>query len=143
MIGLLQLTSTLALVGLIWLLQVVHYPLFAQVGRANFGDYERDHQRRTTLIVAPLMLTEALTALLLVWFVPAGVATWSIWLGASLVVMLWTSTFFWQVPAHRILAVAYDAETHRNLVRSNWFRTAAWTTRGFVVCLIAVQVSFS
>lgn len=135
---LLQLTSALALVGLIWFVQVVHYPLFDQVGRANFAHYEKDHQRRTTWIVAPLMLTEALTALLLLWHVPVGVADWSAWLGLSLVIMVLASTFFWQVPAHRVLAVAYDSEAHRRLVRSNWFRTAVWTSRGLLICVIAI-----
>lgn len=34
-----QLASTLPLVGLIWLIQVVSYPLFAKVGAAEFPAY--------------------------------------------------------------------------------------------------------
>ena len=62
---LLQVAATLALVGLIWFVQVVHYPLFAKVGSSSFADYEQSHQRRTTLVVAPLMLVEAATAIAL------------------------------------------------------------------------------
>ena len=54
----LHLVSTLAMVGLIWFVQVVHYPLFDQVGRDGFRQYEQSHQRLTTLVVAPLMLTD-------------------------------------------------------------------------------------
>ena len=61
----LHMFSTLAMVGLIWFVQVVHYPLFSSVGQSPFPEYERLHQKRTTLVVAPLMLIEALTATLI------------------------------------------------------------------------------
>ena len=54
--------ATAAMTGLIWFVQLVHYPLFARVGVADFTAYEREHVRRTGLLVAPLMLLEALTA---------------------------------------------------------------------------------
>jgi hypothetical protein len=40
----------------------VHYPLFKMVGHEGFPEYERCHQQRTTVVVAPLMLLEATTA---------------------------------------------------------------------------------
>ena len=46
--------STLSMVGLIWFVQVVHYPLFARVEQ-GFIAYEQIHQQRTTWVVAPLM----------------------------------------------------------------------------------------
>lgn len=54
--------STLMMTGVIWFVQVVHYPLFAEVGRAEFAQYEASHSGLTTLIVAPLMLVELITA---------------------------------------------------------------------------------
>ena len=54
--------STLALTGLIWFVQVVHYPLMGAVPPTHFVHYERQHTRRTTWVVAPLMLAEAFTA---------------------------------------------------------------------------------
>ena len=59
LILLLQAAATLPMVGLIWFVQIVHYPLFGEVGHDRFADYERNHQNRTTLVVAPLMLVEA------------------------------------------------------------------------------------
>jgi hypothetical protein len=34
--------------GVIWIVQTVHYPLFALLGRDGFGEYAREHQRRIT-----------------------------------------------------------------------------------------------
>jgi hypothetical protein len=137
----LHMFSTLALVGLIWFVQVVHYPLFDQVGRDGFSVYESLHQSRTTVVVAPLMLTEAMTAILLVWLQPASISPVFTWGGLMLVGVIWASTLFWQVPAHERLGKAYDRAAHHRLVRSNWVRTAAWTSRGLLVCWIAVQAN--
>ena len=58
-----QVWATLFMVGLIWFVQVVHYPLFAHVGRTQFPEYERLHNQFTTWIVGPVMLLELTTAM--------------------------------------------------------------------------------
>ena len=135
-----QLVSTLGMVGVIWFVQVVHYPLFGKVGISGFRDYEQDHQRRTTLVVAPLMLTEAVTAVALLWLRPDIIPASLVVAGLGLIALLWASTFFWQVPAHERLAKSFDPATHRNLVRSNWLRTAAWSARGVMVCWMCLRL---
>ncbi len=49
-----HLLATALLPGLIWFVQVVHYPLFAAVGQEGFHAYERQHQRLKAFVVAPL-----------------------------------------------------------------------------------------
>ena len=53
---LLQLGTTLPLVGLIWFVQVVAYPLFARVAVADFLAYHESHSRLITYVVGPLMV---------------------------------------------------------------------------------------
>lgn len=121
--------ATSAMFGIIWFVQIVHYPLFANVGSAAFTDYEALHQRRTTWVVMPLMLIEAATALLLL------ISGWSeldrMILGANvgLLALVWLSTFFWQVPLHARLARSFNIAAQRQLVRSNWLRTLLWSVR--------------
>ena len=50
--------STLAMVGLIWFVQVVHYPLFAHVSEQRFEGYHHQHVRLTGRVVGPPMLVE-------------------------------------------------------------------------------------
>lgn len=135
----LQQVSTLAMVGLIWFVQVVHYPLFGKVGVGDFHDYEHSHQQRTTLVVAPLMMTEGITALALLWIRPATIPVAAVIVGVLLVALVWASTFWWQVPFHQRLSKSFDADTHRQLVQSNWLRTVAWSIRGVLVCWMGVQ----
>lgn len=59
---LLNLVSTWYLVGLIWMVQAVHYKMFDRVGTGEFVQYEEDHNRLITPIVAVPMLPELATA---------------------------------------------------------------------------------
>ena len=136
---LLQVAATLCMVGLIWFVQIVHYPLLAQVGRDGFRRYEMDHQRLTTWVVAPLMLTELTTAFLMIWYPPIGVGASQIWFGFSLLVSIWLVTYTVRVPQHASLIVSYDSAVQRRLVLGNWYRTFAWTARGVLVLWMVGQ----
>ena len=48
--------ATLFMVGLIWFVQVVHYPLFGSVGREGFAGYSQAHSRLTGFVVGLPML---------------------------------------------------------------------------------------
>lgn len=120
------------LTGLIWIVQVVHYPLFASVGRDGFATYESAHARLITLVVGPAMLAEAAAALALAFARPPAVPAWAAWTGLVLLAAIWLSTFLVQVPLHGTLAGGFDADAHARLVATNWFRTAAWTARALL-----------
>lgn len=119
--------ATWALVGLTWTVQLVHYPLFAQVGADTFRSYHARHIRQISWIVAPLMAVELGTAALLI-----VLGAREPWLLGSLVPLafIWLATWRVQIPLHNRLSVGFDAEVHRRLVTSNWWRTASWSIRG-------------
>lgn len=121
------------MVGVIWTVQVVHYPLFAGVGADGWAAYEARHQSRITLVVGPLMVLELVTAVWLLVERPAAFPLWAVWTGAALVALIWASTALVQVPLHTALGAQFDADAHARLVATNWVRTAAWTVRGALV----------
>ena len=133
-----HLAATLFMTGLIWFVQVVHYPLMAQVPKPQFQAFQQAHVTRTTWVVGPPMLLEAAcaTGILLV---PSATTPfyWSL-MGFMLLVSIWVSTALFQVPAHHTLMDGFDRITHRSLVRSNWLRTFAWSTRSVVASLIVI-----
>ncbi len=133
LILLLQVASTWFMTGLIWFVQVVHYPLYDRVGSEAFSRYELDHTHLTTLVVGPAMLIELLTAAWLLGSPPEGVSAWQTWSGMLLLGIIWGSTALLQVPQHGILATAFDETAYTTLVSTNWIRTLAWTLRGGVV----------
>ncbi|MBM4069717.1 MAG: hypothetical protein FJ271_12305 [Planctomycetes bacterium] len=132
--------STLVLVGVIWFVQIVHYPQFARVGRDGFAGYEAAHVRLTTWVVAPPMLIEALTSGVLAWQPPSPGLTLVCRGGLLLVIVIWLSTAILQVPQHNVLARSFDADAHRRLVASNWIRTICWSLRGLLVVFLLAQL---
>lgn len=137
---LVQLASTLAMTGLIWFVQVVHYPLFRRVGAAGFARYAADHSQLTTLVVGPLMLAEAATALALALDPPRLVpAAWA-WAGVALVLVVWLATAFLSVPQHGVLALGFETTAHQSLVATNWVRTIGWSLRAVLVLAMAERV---
>ena len=130
---LLQLAATLCMTGLIWFVQIVHYPLFAGVGESGFPAYSRQHARRTGWVVAPFMLAELGAALLSLLgafrpaFLPEKAAL------AFLLVVIWCSTALLQIPLHNRLAHGFHAPAARKLVTGNWLRTVCWTLRAFLL----------
>ena len=128
-----QVATTWAMTAIIWFVQLVQYPSFAEVDPASFPEFHAHHSTRISVIVAPLMILEAVSAIAFVW-TPLRVQTqWQIWLGLGLLAVIWASTFLLQVPAHSRLASGFDESTWRALVQTNWIRTIAWSARAVLV----------
>jgi len=121
--------STLFMTGVIWFVQVVHYPLYSSIGKAEFAAYEQRHTALTTWVVAPSMLVEGTTALLLFWFQPHAVSRWQLRVGLVLLAVIWVSTALVQVPCHDLLSRGLDSNGVHRLVWTNWIRTLAWSLR--------------
>jgi hypothetical protein len=131
--------ATLVLVGVIWTIQVVHYPLFAAVGTDGFAAYEAAHSTRITALIALPWAVQGLTTVALLLAPPAGQPRWLVWLAAALAVVPVLVTVALSVPAHQQLADGFDAAAHARLVGTNWLRTAAWTVHGAVATALLVQ----
>ncbi len=130
---------TWAMVGLVWFVQLVHYPLYGSVGADHFVEYELQHMRRTGWAVGLFMPAEAVTGVWLVLAPPAAVSTTLVFTGLVLLLVIWISTAVFQAPTHFRLTKGYDAAVGRRLVLTNWIRTLAWTARGLLVLIMTYQ----
>ena len=125
--------TTLYLVGVIWLVQLLVYPSMANAGADGYAAYHNLHTSRITPVVAPAMIAELLTAIYLVFAPVERIASSYFWIGLILVLIIWASTFFVQVPLHEKLARVFDSDIQKRLVLTNWLRTIAWSLRGALV----------
>ena len=132
--------ATAVMVGVIWFVQVVHYPLLAQFGSTQSVAVAEQHQTRTGYVVGLPMLVEGLSTLWLLARTPAGVAVWLPWANAVLLAVALGSTVLLSVPLHSKMAVAHNDETGRRLVVTNWPRTIAWTARLALCGVMLAQV---
>jgi len=134
-----NLAASLVMVGVIWFVQVVHYPLLAVVPPESASTVALDHQRRTGWVVALPMAVEGVTTLGLLWRAPEEVPGWMPWAGAVLLAVALGCTVLLSVPRHARMAEHPDARVGRELVLTNWPRTVAWSARG---ALGVVMVGF-
>lgn len=129
----LHLAATWMLTGLIWVIQILAYPQFLRVGRAEFVGYHWAHCFRIGLIVAPLLLIEAVTA---AWLLHQGHREPSFLVSVGLIPVIWLSTAVLQAPLHTRLMRGFDAGVVHRLILTNWLRTLAWTARGVLVACV-------
>ena len=122
--------ATWFMVGLIWFIQVVHYPLFAAVGEDRFEEYHRQHSRRISMLLAVVAVAEVITAAGLLWVLPDSRPL--VLAAGALLAVIWIVTAAVQVPQHARLQPGDHAGVAR-LVAGNWIRTTLWTVRGLLV----------
>lgn len=120
-----NLAATLYMTGLIWFVQIVHYPLFAGVGGDGYARYQARHMNSTGWVVGPPMLLELATAIWLCIVLPGAIS----YIGMACLGVIWASTATLQVPTHNKLCAGFDASLHRRLVGTNWLRTVLWSSR--------------
>lgn len=137
----LNLVATSVMVGVIWFVQLVHYPLLAMIGVDRAPAIAVEHQRRTAWVVGLPMAVEGVTTLVLLLSRPDGVDAWLPWLGAVLLAVVLGSTVFLSVPLHERMAKSPDATIGRRLVVTNWPRTIGWTARAIVAVVMLAQAT--
>jgi hypothetical protein len=133
-----QLATTAAMAGLIWCIQMAHYPLFNFVDRGRFPEFETAHRWRISVVVGPLMAGEFVTAALLVANPPPGTSRAVFIVLFGLLTAIHASTIWLQVPMHERLNAGFDDLNHRRLVRTNWIRTVLWTLRTVIITATVV-----
>lgn len=135
-----NLAATLIMVGVIWFVQIVHYPLYTRINPDAFPNYEVAHVNLVTLVVGPTMFIEAITALMLLLTPSERMPLWVLVVGLLLVGVIWGATVFLNVPQHNALSYSFDPAVHRMLLLTNWIRTLAWSVRGVLMLWVVSRM---
>ena len=129
----LHLFATLLMTGVVWFVQLVHYPSFRFVANEKGPEAVRFHQRYTSMLVIPLMLVEMGTAILLMlssWVTQYGNY---LLINLALLFLIWSVTFLRMFPIHRRLNQNMNEETISSLISTNWIRALLWTARAVLL----------
>ncbi len=132
---LINLLLTWFLIGLIWVVQVVHYPTFRFFKEGDFLPFHHFHTKSITKIVVGTMIAELALGAWLTWqqqFSMDYLIPFLMLLG------IWASTFFIQIPLHTRLAERRNEKEIERLINSNWIRTVLWTFKGIWLAYIFV-----
>lgn len=125
--------------GLIWIVQVVHYPGFLRIGSEGYQAYQQFHMRSITTVVGPSMLAELLSSAMLLLFIREINQPYLVWISLLLLVLIWINTALWAVPSHNKLLDGYDANLITKLIQINWWRTVAWTLRTILLGYVLLR----
>ncbi|MEY4228632.1 MAG: hypothetical protein RLZ84_1224, partial [Actinomycetota bacterium] len=131
------------MVGLIWTIHVVHYPLFAEVGDATYVAFQSAHVDRIGKLLFVPWLTEGATLLALLWLTfIAGrrELRTPVMIGAIAMAVVLVISGFWSAPAHGELMDGFDSAVHDRLMTANLIRTLAWSVRGITAIWILAIV---
>lgn len=121
-----QVVVTLWLAGMIWTIQVVHYPLFSLVG-GEFVAFEAAHSTRISLLLLGPWAVQGVTTAWVLLSRPAGVPSWMVWTAAVFAAATVLVTVLVSVPQHDVLGDGFEPTAHATLVRTNWWRVVAWS----------------
>ncbi len=128
--------SSIFMLGLIWVIQLVHYPSFLFVDNSKFVNFEKFHSQKITYIVMPMMIAEIVSCSMIVvrdyW---QGDGSWFWMINMISLLGIWLSTFCLSIPCHAKLRRGYCHTTIKRLIDTNWPRTFLWTVKGcLVIC---------
>jgi len=129
--------STALMTGVIWTIQLVHYPSFHFINPSVYEKFQKFHMARISYLVMPLMIVELLTGFLLLFLTPSATLSPNsyeiLMLNFILILLIWLSTFLLSVPCHAKLEKGYNLGAANKLVSTNWIRTALWSVRLIVL----------
>lgn len=126
--------------GQIWLVQIVIYPLFARVGEAEYIAYHRFYSRHIPLPIIIPGFASFLLPLALAYFGPA-VPGWMSAANIATGIVGLLVTVLLEIPRHARLEKGGKNETTiAELIRYNWPRTASITAQAVVTLLMLVHV---
>lgn len=130
-----HLIFTSLMVGVIWVIQLVHYPSFHYVKKDNYPLFQRFHMQRISIIVMPLMTIELLSGSYLVY----DRLYLNIYFLSSILILLviWLLTAVIFSGLHQRLEKGYGESLVNKMILYNWIRTVLWTLR-----LLLINIPF-
>lgn len=124
--------STSIMVGIIWVIQLLHYPAFHFIKESDYVEFQHFHMQRISFIVVPVMILELFSAFMLVYYLRSNLLI----LCLIILLFIWLITFVFFTKLHQSLLDGYDKKIVDKLVKINWSRTVLWSLRLIILIYI-------
>ena len=125
--------STSIMVGVIWVIQLVHYPSFKYVNESDYIIFQKYHMSNISNIVFPVMFTELITALIILFF---GEKSLFFVLSLICLFLIWVMTGVLFTKYHSILKEGKDLTIIEKMIKANWIRALLWTMRLIMILFV-------
>ena len=124
--------STSLMVGIIWVIQLLHYPAFHFIKQSDYVEFQHFHMKRISFIVVPVMIIEILSGFMLIYYFRSNLLI----LCLIILLVIWLITFVFFTKLHQSLLGGYDKIIVKKLVQINWSRTVLWSLRLIILIYI-------
>ena len=124
--------STSLMVGIIWVIQLLHYPTFHFIKESDYVEFQHFHMQRISFIVVPVMIIELLSGFMLVYYFRSNLLIFCL----IILLVIWLITFVFFTKLHQSLLGGYDKIIVDKLVQINWSRTVLWSLRLIILIYI-------
>ena len=124
--------STSLMVGIIWVIQLLHYPTFHFIKESDYVEFQYFHMQRISFIVVPVMIIELLSGFMLVYYFRSNLLIFCL----IILLVIWSITFVFFTKLHQSLLGGYDKIIVDKLVQINWSRTVLWSLRLIILIYI-------
>lgn len=129
-----------AVLGEIWMAQLVVYPLFEKVGEAEYVAYHKFYSSRIPLPVIVPGFASFLLTIPLFFLAPDAVPTWMLLANFACGLVGLIVTVALEIPRHsRLEKGGKQVEVIRELVRYNWPRTLSITGSAVLTVLMLLS----
>lgn len=132
-----HLVSTSFMVGVIWIVQLVHYPTFLFIDEQKSHDFQKFHMSRISYIVMPAMTTELFSGIYIYTYLNMVIDSNLFLLALTILIINWIITALVFVKMHNKLLINYKIEIISLLVKWNWLRTLLWSVRLILLLRVA------
>ena len=135
-----HLIFTSIMTGVIWVIQIVHYPSFHFIEKELYTAFQKFHMNKISIIVIPIMLAELITGMML--FLDKSSKSPFLILSFVILILIWLITGVFFSKAHNELMTGYQELVVNQLVVMNWIRTLLWTLRLLLLtCFVYIHFS--
>ena len=135
-----HLIFTSIMTGVIWVIQIVHYPSFHFIEKELYTAFQKFHMNKISIIVIPIMLAELITGVMLL--LDKSSRSPFLIISFVILVLIWLITGVFFSKAHNELMTGYQELVVNQLVVMNWIRTLLWTLRLLLLtCFVYLHFS--
>lgn len=131
----------IASMTVMWVLQLMHYPLMPFIDKEKWPSYLEKRRRATLMILYPLFSFEALSGFSLLLIATQSPSYPFLALSLVLLVCLILYTFIYLTPLLKKINGPDDLEQIANFEKWHWVRTIAWTFRFLLFLLMLAGAS--
>ena len=126
--------ATSIMVGVIWVIQLLHYPSFHFIQKSDYPKFQQFHMSRISFIVVPAMIIEFITGIMMLQF---GFSSNFLFIFSLFILLvIWVITLVFFTKMHQGLISGYNEVIVDRLISINWSRTLLWSIRLLVLCYI-------